>query len=514
MPAPPHCGRPKCLQADLLAVCREALKTPDLGKAEARLFFETHFQPFAVMPHSGNGFLTGYYEPEFQGSRTPDAAYRVPLLDRPEDLVTIPQGETLPGLDQGLQAARRTKDGYEPYPDRAAIEDGALGSLAKPIVYLREPGEAFIIHVQGSARIRLADGSVMRVAYAGRNGRPYTSIGRLLVQQGEMDLETMTLEKLMGWLKDHPEPAKALMRQNRSYIFFREASELAPEDGPIGGAGTPLVPGRSLAVDRSLWAYGLPVWLDGQLPLTLDTSRAPAAADDRAGYGLGHRRAGAGRFLLRQRRGGGTPGRPPAPRQSASWFCSPNPVHDQEPPHPPAQLRGEAALVPCGPAREAHEGQAPAARAGAGREAGHGPCPVDRLARPGTASSSAQKPALPPLAPVERKTLLALRRGRKDVDSVIDLHGMRQEEAHFALLRFLHRAQGSGHGLVLVITGKGGAAVEHGLFEERGVLRRMVPHWLRLPDLRSLVIGFEEASPQHGGSGALYVRLRRRRGAG
>lgn len=124
------------------------------------------------------------------------------------------------------------------------------------------------------------------------------------------------------------------------------------------------------------------------------------------------------------------------------------------------------------------------------------------------------KPSLPPLAPVERKTIQALRRGRKDVDSVIDLHGMRQEEAHFALIGFLHRAQNSGHSVVLVITGKGGAAVSNGLFEERGVLRRMVPHWLRLPDLRSLVVGFEESSPQHGGSGALYVRLRRRRGAG
>ena len=124
------------------------------------------------------------------------------------------------------------------------------------------------------------------------------------------------------------------------------------------------------------------------------------------------------------------------------------------------------------------------------------------------------KPAMPPLAPVERRTLQALRRGRKDVDSVIDLHGMRQEEAHFALLSFLHRAQSSGYGLVLVITGKGGAAVNNGLFEERGVLRRMVPHWLRLPDLRHLVIGFDEASPQHGGSGAIYVRLRRRRGVG
>jgi len=117
------------------------------------------------------------------------------------------------------------------------------------------------------------------------------------------------------------------------------------------------------------------------------------------------------------------------------------------------------------------------------------------------------------MAPVERKTLAALRRGRKDVDSVIDLHGMRQEEAHFALISFLHRAQNTGCSIVLVITGKGGAA-SGGMFEERGILRRMVPHWLRLAELRSLVIGFEEASPQHGGSGALYVRLRRRRSAG
>lgn len=255
---------------DLRAVCRAALDLDEPSKTEARAFFEAHFQPFSVIPHSGSGFLTGYYEPEFQGSRTADGTYRVPLLARPDDLITLPQGETLPGPEPGLQAARRTGTGYEPYPDRAAIEDGALGSRARPVVFLREPAEAFIIHVQGSARIRLDDGSVMRVAYAGRNGRPYTSIGRLLVQRGEMDLQTMTLEKLMGWLKDHPEPAKALMRENRSYIFFREADELAPEDGPVGGAGIPLVPGRSLAVDRNLWAYGLPFWLEGSLPLTLE----------------------------------------------------------------------------------------------------------------------------------------------------------------------------------------------------------------------------------------------------
>ena len=257
-------------EGDLLAVCRRALSVENPSNEQARLFFEANFQPFAVVPLLGSGFLTGYYEPEFPGSRQADSTFTVPLLARPDDLVSIPQGETLPGIDPGLQAARRTPEGYEPYPDRAAIEEGALGSGARPIAFLREPGEAFIIHVQGSARIRLGDGSVVRVAYAGRNGRPYTSIGRLLVQGGEMDLESMTLEKLMGWLRNHPERARTLMRQNQSYIFFREADELAPEDGPIGGAGTPLVPGRSLAVDRSLWAYGLPFWLEGRMPLSLD----------------------------------------------------------------------------------------------------------------------------------------------------------------------------------------------------------------------------------------------------
>jgi DNA-nicking Smr family endonuclease len=127
---------------------------------------------------------------------------------------------------------------------------------------------------------------------------------------------------------------------------------------------------------------------------------------------------------------------------------------------------------------------------------------------------SAQNPAAPPLAPLERKTLLALRRGRRRTDSVIDLHGMRQAEAHQALIAFLRRSRDRGHQLVLVVTGKGAAATGESLFEERGVLRRVVPHWLRLPELRPLVLGFEEAAPHHGGSGALYVRLRRARSGG
>jgi membrane-bound lytic murein transglycosylase A len=256
----------------LARVCREALAFRGPTNSSARAFFESRFSPFAIRPSEGAGFLTGYYEPEFEGARDRSGPFRVPLLARPDDLVTIPPGDRLPGLDPHLQAARRTPSGYEPYPDRAEIEDGALGERAKPIVHLREPGEAFIIHVQGSARIRIPDGTTLRIAYAGRNGHPYTSIGRILVERGEIPLEAMSLERLMAWLAAHPEAARALMRQNRSYIFFREARELAAEDGPIGGAGHPLTPGRSLAVDRHIWSYGLPFWLEGVVPAGADRS--------------------------------------------------------------------------------------------------------------------------------------------------------------------------------------------------------------------------------------------------
>lgn len=123
------------------------------------------------------------------------------------------------------------------------------------------------------------------------------------------------------------------------------------------------------------------------------------------------------------------------------------------------------------------------------------------------------KPALTPLAGLERRERTALRRGTRDVDAVLDLHGMHQAEAHLALTAFLHQSQRLGRTLVLVVTGKGGSGASRGLFDERGVLRRVVPQWLRLPDVRPLVVGFDEASPQHGGSGAIYVRLRRGRSA-
>lgn len=252
----------------LRRACRTALALSSSTDAPAaRRFFETNFTPRRL----DEGFLTGYYEPVVDGSLTRTEAFTAPLLGRPSDLVGVAPGQASPGLDPGLTAARRLADGtLQPYPDRAAIEAGALGTLAQPLVYVGDPVEAFFIHVQGSARIRLPDGSSRRLAYAGRNGQPYTSIGRVLVEQAGIPPAEMGLAQLKSWIRAHGqkpgEEGAALMARNRSFIFFAFNDALPPEAGPVGGAGVSLTPLRSLAVDRTLWPYGLPVYLDASLP--------------------------------------------------------------------------------------------------------------------------------------------------------------------------------------------------------------------------------------------------------
>lgn len=259
---------------DLAGVCRAALDLPAAVTADAaRRFFERHFRAYRVRPHEGAGFLTGYYEPEFPGSLAPTSRYDTPLLARPGDLVTVGEGEALPGVDPALRGARRieTPAGprFEPYADRAAIEDGALGAGARALVYL-DRVDAFMAHVQGSVRVRLAEGrdsgTARRFAYAGRNGHAYTSVARLVVAETGLAPAELTAPRLVAWLRDNPDAARRLMRRNRSYIFFCEADELEPHRGPVGGASVQLTPGRSLAVDRRVWAYGLPVWIEADLP--------------------------------------------------------------------------------------------------------------------------------------------------------------------------------------------------------------------------------------------------------
>jgi membrane-bound lytic murein transglycosylase A len=259
--------------AMLLAVCRAALSARAHDAVEARAFFEAHFEPFEIfsdtpLPPREKPFFTGYFEPGTKGALTPGPRFQAPILARPLDLVTLPRAERLPGSDEVLTSARRVARRLLPFPDRAAIEAGALAGQGLELVWLKDRVEVFIIQVQGSARVKLTDGRLIRLRYAGRNGWPYTSVGRLLIEKGAIAEHEMSLEVLTGWLRAHPREAEAILRRNRSYVFFAIETAHGPEEGPIGGAGVPLTAGRSIAVDRGLWCYGLPFWVDVDRPLS------------------------------------------------------------------------------------------------------------------------------------------------------------------------------------------------------------------------------------------------------
>jgi membrane-bound lytic murein transglycosylase A len=199
---------------------------------------EVLFVPFLVAD-GAEGLFTGYYEPELQGAREPSAAYSVPLYLRPPDLTSA-----------------------GPYLPRRDIEAGALAGRGLELAWVADPIDAFFLQVQGSGRIRLPDGGGIRVGYAANNGHPYTAIGRLLVDRGEMTKDAATMQTVRQWLRDHPDQAPAVMQANARYIFFREIEG----DGPIGSLGVALTPGRSLAVDASLLPLGAPIWLETTYP--------------------------------------------------------------------------------------------------------------------------------------------------------------------------------------------------------------------------------------------------------
>ena len=258
----------------LIEAARAALASPPTDAAEARRFFETRFRPFRVVPEREQGFLTGYYEPLVSGSLVETDAFRWPILARPPDLVSFPPGETPPELPEGVAGARRRRDGsLVPYDDREAIER----ERRDPIVWVRDAVEAFLIHVQGSAQVELPDGRRVRLAYDGRNGLPYSSIGRILIETGAIGESTMSLASLKAWLRaaglGEGEAGLSLMRRNRSFVFFKLVEDFDPGFGPVAGAGVALTPLRSIAIDRSLWSYGLPFWIEADLPWTDEAAR-------------------------------------------------------------------------------------------------------------------------------------------------------------------------------------------------------------------------------------------------
>ncbi|MFM2045001.1 MAG: rane-bound lytic murein transglycosylase [Pseudomonadota bacterium] len=250
--------------ADWVAPCRALAGVPAGNHAAARAYFEEWFQPhLAGNNGAAEGLFTGYYEASLTGSRTRKGPYQTPLRRRPADLVMVDLGEFRDGM-KGERIAGRVTDGrLRPYEDRAAIEAGKLPEKGLEIVWVDDPVDAFFLQIQGSGRIRLDDGTEMRVGYDGQNGHPYVAIGRELVARGALTREEVSMQTIRAWLDANPGEARAVMHKNPSYVFFR----VLEGPGPIGAQGVPLTAGRSIAVDRSFVAYGTPLWLEAADPL-------------------------------------------------------------------------------------------------------------------------------------------------------------------------------------------------------------------------------------------------------
>jgi len=255
------------MNAALKVACARANRLPRHPKAAtARSFFEREFVAYQISAlGEEDGFLTGYYEPEVEGSRTRTDEFSIPLYRRPLDLISeAPPADGAPS-NRGL--AFREVDGERvPYHDRASIDGGALANRGLEVAFVRDPADAFFAQIQGSIRIRLPDGDVLRLNYDGHNGQPYTPIGRILIEKDLVPREKMSMDAIRAYIAAHPQDGRALMQENRSYVFFRVATELKATDGAVGGQGIPLDTRHSIAIDRRIHAYGTPFYITGELP--------------------------------------------------------------------------------------------------------------------------------------------------------------------------------------------------------------------------------------------------------
>jgi len=233
----------------LFKVCGRAVAAGQLDRDHARVFFEDNFKPVRVTPAGQTaGFFTGYYETEVDGSRFPSDEYTIPVYAAPAETVRRHQSKVFANLD------------------RTRIEDGALAGKELEICYIKNPVDAFFAQIQGSTRVKLDNGKLLRLNYVASNGMPYTPVGKFLIDRGIVSKEEMSMDKIREFMEANPDEGKELRRKNRSFVFFQE-TPLGTHDECIGAQGVPLTPGRSLAVDKRIHIYGTPVWIDAELPI-------------------------------------------------------------------------------------------------------------------------------------------------------------------------------------------------------------------------------------------------------
>ncbi len=277
-------------------ICNKAESKSDVNDEAARLFFEVAFIAHRINPSKkkdgspGTGLVTGYYEPLLNGRSARNERYRYPLYAVPDDLLRIDLAGLYPELSKMKLRGRLTGKKIVAYHDRATIDAEDTPLWGNELVWIDDPVAVFFLHVQGSGRIQMDDGSMIAVGYADQNGQPYTSIGKILIERGEIPREDISLFTIQKWIKQNPQQARALLEENRSYIFF-SIRENADEN-PRGSLNIPLTPSRSIAVDPGNIPLGSPVWLDTSYPHETDhTLQRLTFAQDTGGAIKGYARA-------------------------------------------------------------------------------------------------------------------------------------------------------------------------------------------------------------------------------
>ncbi|WP_414645884.1 murein transglycosylase A [Bradyrhizobium sp. 26S5] len=266
----------KALGSSLRDPCRIA-KGLELGDGvKAKEFFEQNFVPLRISRLGEDaGFVTGYYEPVLEGSRTQTDVYNVPVYRRPSNLFVRGKTQASTGLPNGGAVYRKIgRRKLVPYYDRAQIEDGVIAGRGLELAWLKSQTDLLFAQIQGSARIKFEDGTTLRINYDAHNGYPYTAVGRALIDRGIIPKDQMSMQKIREWMEQNPDGANELRRSNRSYVFFRQVP-LSDKDEAVGAQGVPLTPGRSIAVDKALHVYGTPFFIAGELPIDSEQSKTP-----------------------------------------------------------------------------------------------------------------------------------------------------------------------------------------------------------------------------------------------
>lgn len=235
------------------------------GTGDMRRFIASHYRVYASPGRSPERevLFTGYYEPLLKGSLEASGPYQYPLYRRPDDLVTVDLSRFSAEYGDKRLVGRYTGKSVVPYYDRREIDQkSALAGKVTPLAWVSDPVDLFFLHVQGSGKIGLPDGREIRVHYHGANGHPYRSIGKLLIEEGKISREEMSLQAIRAYLKRNPGEIRAVLNYNPSYVFFKTETE-----GPLGSLGRPLTPGRSIATDRRLFPKGALAFIECQKPL-------------------------------------------------------------------------------------------------------------------------------------------------------------------------------------------------------------------------------------------------------